>query len=208
MSRIVIVSAGDIAPVMRTLLRPDDRILACDAGYRRCEALGVQPDIILGDFDSAPQPQRPDLVVLPHVKDDTDTHYAAKLALQQGADEVLMLGALGGRRLEHTLANLSTGLWLTKQGVQTTLADAYSRITYVPAGVPRRYEKGEYQYLSVFPFEGESRGVCICGAFYPLQDATLTSTDFPLGVSNEFVEDTVEITCATGTVLVIETRAD
>mgnify|MGYP000093254440 CR=1 FL=1 len=112
MSRCVILSACPVQPELKRLLRSDDFIIACDAGYRNCERLGCKPNIIVGDFDSAPCPQQDtdDIVVLPHVKDDTDTEYAAKLAAQKGFDEVLLLGALGGRRVEHTLANLCTGL--------------------------------------------------------------------------------------------------
>ena len=101
MSRCVILSACPVQPELRRLLRSDDFIIACDAGYRNCERLGCKPDIIVGDFDSAPCPQQDtdDIVVLPHVKDDTDTEYAAKLAAQKGFDEVLLLGALGGKRV-------------------------------------------------------------------------------------------------------------
>ncbi len=57
MSRCVILSA---CPVQRrlakALLRGDDFIIACDAGYRNCEPLGCKPDIIVGDFDTAPCP--------------------------------------------------------------------------------------------------------------------------------------------------------
>ena len=84
MSRCVILSACPVQPELKRLLRSDDFIIACDAGYRNCERLGCKPNIIVGDFDSAPCPQQDtdDIVVLPHVKDDTDTEYAAKLALQ------------------------------------------------------------------------------------------------------------------------------
>ena len=81
MSRCVILSACPVQPEFKRLLRSDDFIIACDAGYRNCERLGCKPDIIVGDFDSAPCPQQnaDDIVVLPHVKDDTDTEYAACL---------------------------------------------------------------------------------------------------------------------------------
>lgn len=207
MARCVIVSAGSAAPADKAFLQPGDTVIACDAGYRNCALLGVRPEIVLGDFDSAPRPAWPNVVVLPHVKDDTDTHYAARLAVERGFQEVLMLGALGGRRIEHTLANLSTGLWLTKQGVNVTIADASSRITYVRPGQARRYLREGYQYFSVFPAEGAAAGVCIRGAFYPLSDAVLTA-EFPLGVSNEFASEEIEITSLSGILLVIETRAD
>ena len=74
MSRCVIISACPVTPELAKALRPDDFIIACDAGYRNCVPLGCKPDIILGDFDTAPCPEKQDdVIVLPHVKDDTDT---------------------------------------------------------------------------------------------------------------------------------------
>ena len=131
MSRCVIISACPVSPELAEALRPDDFIIACDAGYRNCAPLGRRPNIIVGDFDTAPCPEQQDddIIVLPHVKDDTDTEYAAKLVSEKGFDEVLLLGGLGGRRVEHTLANLCTGLGLEQRGVRTTLLAERSRIT-------------------------------------------------------------------------------
>ena len=168
MPRCVILSACPVSGQMAAALRPDDHLIACDAGYRSCQVLGRRPDAVVGDFDSAPRPQAlpgEELVVLPHVKDDTDTEYAAKLASREGYREVLMLGCLGGSRLEHTLANLCTGLGLEQRGVRTTLLDEHSRLTYLLPGQSRAYPKGEYFYLSVFPMEGRAAGVNIRGAF-------------------------------------------
>ena len=115
MSRCVIISACPVSPELAEALRPDDFIIACDAGYRNCAPLGRRPNIIVGDFDTAPCPEQQDddIIVLPHVKDDTDTEYAAKLVSEKGFDEVLLLGGLGGRRVEHIRAlnaRLRTGL--------------------------------------------------------------------------------------------------
>ena len=139
MARCVILSACPVSPALAGLLREDDFIIACDAGYRNCAPLHCKPHVIVGDFDTAPCPQQEDdeIVVLPHVKDDTDKEDAAKLAVQKGFDEVLLLGGLGGRRLEHTLANLCTGLGLEKRGVRATLQDERSRITFVMPGETR-----------------------------------------------------------------------
>ena len=78
MSRCVIISACPVSPELAEALRPDDFIIACDAGYRNCAPLGRRPNIIVGDFDTAPCPEQQDddIIVLPHVKDDTDTQYA------------------------------------------------------------------------------------------------------------------------------------
>lgn len=211
MSRCVIFSACPVSPELKCLLRAEDFIVACDAGYRNCERLDCVPDVIVGDFDSAPCPGDlgKDVVVLPHVKDDTDTEYAAKLAVQKGFSEVLILGALGGNRLEHTLANLCTGLGLEQQGVRVTLQNERSRITYVMPGESRIYPKAEYFYVSVFPMEGRAEGVLERGSFYELTDATLTA-GYPLGVSNEYADDSSGITIATrrGALIVVETIKD
>ena len=266
MSRCVIVSACPVSPELKRLLRPDDLIIACDAGYRNCAPLGCKPDIIVGDFDTAPCPeqqddvivlphvkddtdteyaaklasekgcsevlllgalggkpdiivgdfdtapcpeQQDDVIVLPHVKDDTDTEYAAKLASEKGCSEVLLLGALGGRRLEHTLANLCTGLGLEQRGVRATLQDERSRITFVRPGEERTYPKAEFFYVSVFPLEGRAEGVCERGSYYELTDAVLTA-GYPLGVSNEYAEGSDRITISTrkGALVVVETLPD
>ena len=131
-TRCVIVSAAPLAASMKKLLRPGDYLIACDGGYRSTrQLLEREPDVILGDFDSAPEPEGSGAVVLPRVKDDTDTHYAAKLAVEKGFSQVLMLGALGGHRLEHTLANIGTGLWLAKQGKQVTIVEALDKLLAV-----------------------------------------------------------------------------
>lgn len=211
MSRCVIVSACPVSPELKRLLRPDDLIIACDAGYRNCAPLHCRPDIIVGDFDTAPCPAQEgdDTIILPHVKDDTDTEYAAKLASEKGFDEVLLLGGLGGKRIEHTLANLCTGLGLEQRGVRATLLDEYSRITFVMPGETRRYPKENYFFFSVFPMEGRAEGVSEHGSFYELDDAQLTA-GYPLGISNEYAEgsDCITVATRTGALVVVETLAD
>ena len=67
MSRCVILSACPVDPSLAKLLRPDDFIIACDAGYQNCARLGCKPHIIVGDFDSAPCPaqEEDDVIILP-----------------------------------------------------------------------------------------------------------------------------------------------
>ena len=208
MKHAILLSAVPVDAAMKRYCRPGSFVVACDAGYRNADRLGVHPDLIVGDFDSAPQPDTDgDTIVLPHVKDDTDTHYAAKRLLENGYIQVTMLGALGGARLEHTIANLSTGLFLAEHGVDVVLADTASEIHYLVPGKDLTLQRGEWQYLSVFPWDGKLTGVDIEGAYYPLHGAELMP-DFPLGVSNEFVEPTVTLRCQAGHGIVVLTRAD
>ena len=135
--RAVILSAVPVSTALCRYVQPGDFVVACDAGYRNAERLDLRPDLIVGDFDSAPQPKTEhETIVLPHVKDDTDTQYAAHWLLEHGYDEITLLGALGGARLEHTLANLATGLYLAKNGVNVLLANERAAVSC--AG-PRAY---------------------------------------------------------------------
>lgn len=206
--RAIILSAVPVSTAVGRYVRPGDFIVACDAGYRNAERLALRPDLIVGDFDSAPRPKAEhETIVLPHVKDDTDTQYAARWLLEHGYDQITMLGALGGARLEHTLSNLATGLYLAKNGVDVLLADEHSELRFLVPGRPLSLQRENWKYLSVFPLEGKLGGVCIRGAFYPLEDAALTA-DYPLGVSNEFTEETAHLSCTSGSGVVVLTRDD
>ncbi len=209
MKRAVLLSAVPVGPEMAAYLQPGDFIVACDAGYRNAAALGVCPDLIVGDFDSAPQPRTEgDTIVLPHVKDDTDTQYAARWLAEHGFEEVVMLGALGGPRVEHMLANLSTGLFLSLHGVRTILADSRSEIHYLLPGRPLELPRRDWMYLSLFALGAPLTGVFERGVYYPLENATLTELDYPLGTSNEFTEPVARLQCSGGHGLVVLTRAD
>ena len=208
MEHAVILSACRVSPQMRRYIQKEDYIVACDAGYRNAAVLGVTPDLIVGDFDSAPRPDTTgNMVVLPHVKDDTDTQYAARWLLEHGAERATLLGALGGARMEHTLANIATGLYLARNGAEVCIADERSELHYLLPGRPLRLPRGDWMYLSLFPIDGSLTGVSMSGVFYPLSDATLTP-DYPLGVSNEFTADAAELSCTGGNGLVVLTRAD
>ena len=134
---------------------------------------------------------------------------AAKLVSEKGFDEVLLLGGLGGRRVEHTLANLCTGLGLEQRGIRAALQDERSRITFVLPGESRCYPKEEFFYFSAFPMEGRAEGVYEKGSYYELTDAELTAS-YPLGVSNEYAagSDCITISTRSGALVVVETIAD
>ena len=119
----------------------------------------------------------------------------------------MFLGALGGARLEHTLANLNTALFMAKAGVRVTLANERSELHILCPGTPLVLEKGDWMYLSLFPMDGPLEGVREEGVFYPLEDATLTP-DYPLGVSNEFTAPRATLACRKGYGVVVLSRAD
>lgn len=202
MPRCVIIGAGPVEPEHKKLILPGDYVIACDAGYLNARTLGVAPDLIVGDFDSAPRPDMENLVVLPTEKDDTDTHYAARLAVEKGFEQALFLGVLGGLRLDHSLAAIAAGLWLAKQGTEVTIAGRDSVLCYVLPGQPVRVEHDPHAYFSLFPLEGAAEGVCITGAKYALQNARLVP-DATLGASNETLPGGAEVRLERGSLLLV-----
>ena len=106
MNRRCVIFAGlPVAPELCEDIGPQDIIITADAGWKTARAMGFFPALALGDFDTAPAPEGPDVLRLPAEKDDTDTFFAARRALETGCSEVLILGGIGGR-LDHTLANI------------------------------------------------------------------------------------------------------
>ena len=110
MKNCYIVGAADFAPE-RFTPGEGDYIIAADAGLLHLEKLGLRPDLVLGHI-----PDYPDIEVSPVRKDDTDSMLAARRALERGCGTLLLFGCLGGRRLDHTLANIQTLAWAASQG--------------------------------------------------------------------------------------------
>ena len=112
MGTCIIVGAGELT-VDAIPVRPEDFVIAADGGYAHCRQLGVEPDLILGDFDSLDEENRrrveafrsgsPDRVqILPVVKDDTDMLAAMKEGLKRGFVSFDLYAAAQGKRLSHT----------------------------------------------------------------------------------------------------------
>ncbi len=206
MSRRCVIFAG--LPVPSKLcadISSQDVIIAADAGWKTVRKLGLSPTLTLGEFDSSPAPEQGVVLRLPVQKDDTDTHFAARKALEMQCTEVCILGGIGGR-LDHTLANISTLLFLEKHGVRASLRgeNAFIRVL-----LPGEYEftARENVYVSLFPMEGPVRGLSLRGFQYSLEDAAL-SAEYPLGVSNEFLEQTGYISFREGTLVYLECDKD
>ena len=199
--RAVLMCAGEYEPV--PILRNPDHadknpcdawiFVAVDGGLGRFLKQGIEPDLILGDFDSlgeeyrdyleaveASQPEK--LLRLPCEKDDTDTMYALRVCLEKGCSEFLLYGALGGR-LDHTIANIQALAWLKKHGADGYLCGRNTIVTVLQSEtvfLPEEYE-GTF---SLFALDSRVTGVTLRGMKYPLQEAVLENT-FPIGVSNE-----------------------
>lgn len=195
-----IVGAGSVEGVS---IRPGegDYLIAADAGYARLRELGLEPDLVVGDFDSlASVPDHPNVARHPAVKDDTDMMLAARAGAELGYRTFVLYGGLGGR-LDHSLANLQTLQWLSRRGLRAFLAGEGTAAAAVTDGT-LHFGGGKSGIISVFCCGGRAVGVTLTGLKYPLSGAVLTS-DMPLGVSNEFTGAPASVSVGEGTLLVL-----
>lgn len=179
---------------------PEDYIIAADKGNEILRSKGIIPDITVGDFDSSSYIPTDNAVVLPVEKDITDSHAAVNIALERGAEEIVIYGGMGGRP-DHTFANFSLIVSLVKKGVRAFLSGEGYTVTAVKDSSLRLCGK-KGKTVSVFSFSEKSEGVTLRGLHYPLENAVLVN-DFALGVSNSFESDTAEITVKNGILLIM-----
>ncbi|MCQ2448069.1 MAG: thiamine diphosphokinase [Oscillibacter sp.] len=205
MRRCVIIGGADIMDYDRICgyLRPDDFYICCDSGLKHRDGLGITPDLIIGDFDSHENPCLDiETIVLPVIKDDTDSTYAVKAALSRGFTDFLLIGAIGGR-LDHTLGNVSLLLYLEAQGATAMALDDYSELLILSPSHPAQVEC-RYPFFSLLNISGTAKGVTIQNAKYPLENAEITC-EYAYGVSNEVLPGkTAELTMKEGYLLLIK----
>ena len=189
-----------------------DTLIAADGGARHAAALGRSIDLWVGDGDSLGAEGVARLVAAgvpvrrsPVDKDESDTELALLAALDGGAARVTILGALGGERVDHGLANI----WLLGHprlaGRDVRLLDATVRIRLVGPG---RADLGGRvgDLISLFPFGGDALGLATEGLRYPLRDEALPSGP-SRGLSNVRDAGDASLTVRSGRILVAETPA-
>lgn len=163
-----------------------DFVISADKGYEYAFKLGISPDLIIGDFDTASLPAPIDahtkVITLPAEKDMTDTEAALDIAATKQPASITLLGGLGGR-FDHTMGNISL---LYKYDLPITIKDEKNSVKLLRPG---KYfvEKDEYKYISLVPFSASVSGLSISGTKYTLENATLTHGN-TLGISNEILD--------------------
>lgn len=185
-----------------------DLVIAADGGYDRLLAMGIRPDLLIGDLDSiecAEAPRDIELLKFKVEKDETDTHLAFLEGMRRGYRHFCIYGGSGGRE-DHTLANYSLLLYAVRQGASARLVSD-SGESFVIEDREVSIPCGKYRGVSVFAFGGSAEGVSISGLKYGAENVALTP-DFPLGVSNSFIGQDARISVRSGALLVMLRYAD
>lgn len=196
-----IFGSADTSGIDSALMPENAYIIAADGGYTRLKALGIRPDIVLGDFDSLkePLPEGCEIITVPCEKDDTDMMLAVKKALAAGYSSITLCGALGGR-FDHTFANIQTLEFIAENGGEGTVL-SYDNIIMLQSVGKKRYKRKDGWYFSIFSLTDETV-VTSCGTKYDISGYPLKRS-FPLGVSNEITGEYADIEVKKGKLLVV-----
>ncbi len=204
--KALVLAGSDIVvtDALESLCRAADLVVAADSGVRHAAALGVRPDLIVGDFDSASED---DLERYPEVprraypvrKDALDLELALDEATTRGATELLIVGALGGR-LDQTLAALFIAARY-RETYRVTLHSGDTAAYPLKGGEVLSLELSPGQTFSVLSLTPVST-ISLGGASYPLERAELPF-GVGLGVSNEVLTSPLSVTLHGGSALLL-----
>jgi thiamine pyrophosphokinase len=188
-------------------------VVAADGGARHARGLGLGIDRWVGDGDSLPAADLEALraagVPIDLVdadKDETDTELALRAAIGAGAVELVILGAFGGPRLDHALANAALLAHPGLAGRPVQLLDGASRVRLLRGPGTLAIDGRAGDLVSLIPFGADAVGVVTDGLRYPLQAETLT-LGTARGVSNVRLGERATVALETGAILVVETPA-
>lgn len=211
--RAVLVAGGSLkdefANEMIKKLCPD-LLIAVDRGMDYFERNQKKADLLIGDLDSVSKwtlknlSDKTERMTFPAQKDDTDLSLSIQEAIRRGASEIFILGATGGR-FDHSVAGIQAMSSALKAKIPCFLLDEQNRIRLISEKLSIRKDEQYGTYVSVLAFTTKVTGVSLKGFFYPVKDACFSVT-YPLGVSNEIVDDLAEIDLKEGILLIVESK--
>lgn len=197
----------------RQWLRSGDQIIGADGGAAQALAWDLLPELVIGDMDSLSSEDQVLLaargsrfVVHPRAKDETDLELALTHAAAGGAEEILVLGAFGGR-FDHALANVLLLTLPQLARVSVRFVDDRQQLILVRAGQSAIVEGEPGDLVSLLPLGGDVLGVRTTGLAWALEGDTLRF-GFSRGVSNEMTAREARIEVQEGFLLVVHARSE
>ena len=211
MHRIVILANGELPDLdkARSLIQPNDYIICADGGTRHALALGVQPNLIIGDMDSANKEalgqfrdKGVNIELFPQDKNETDLELAIQHAIDLNPKAIIIVGALGGR-LDQTLANIALLSDTPYHSIDIRLDDGVEEILLCRDQVEVHGRSGDI--VSLIPWQGEVTEVQTTNLKWALRKEPLYP-DKTRGISNELIADTASVSIGSGLLLIVHRR--
>jgi thiamine pyrophosphokinase len=212
MPRILIFANGVLPdpPKARLLVKPDDFIICADGGTRYALDLGLDPGLVIGDFDSlGPEESEKaeragaQIIRYPHDKNETDLELALYHALELKPSSIVILAALGNR-LDQTFGNVAL-LSDTRLGeLDVRLDDGVEEAFFCRGRSELRGTAGDI--VSLIPWGNSVKGVRTEGLKWPLNNETL-HPEKTRGISNELLGNSATVNLSSGLLLIVHRRA-
>lgn len=210
-----IIGGGNIdLDWLKAVLNPaTDTIVAADRGCEALYAIGIQPDAVVGDFDSINADVKNKIdneweckrIELNPIKDDTDVESALNYILSNtNHGDIYILGGIG-TRLDHVLGNISLLGAGFEHNRKIYLMDPNNKVYMIKDRVVIEKAKQYGEYISVFAQTTEVKGLTMRGFKYPLNDYDLKGFN-TLCVSNEILAPEAFIYIDEGILIVVESR--
>jgi thiamine pyrophosphokinase len=211
--KAIVVAGGNAAPEDAALLSGADLVIAADSGAHWLDRSGVPPDLVIGDMDSL-DPDLLDRLAArgteverhPADKEASDLELAMSRAAAAGADEVVILGALRGERLDHELANLLLLVDREWDGIDLRVVRGGTTARALLGGSQQELGGAAGDLVTLLPV-GDATGVRTDGLRYPLVGETLRAGR-SRGLSNEVEHAPASVSLEGGSLLIIETRKE
>jgi len=209
--RAVVVAHGDVLPSDRAVIDAKDYVVAADGGALALERWKLPPHLIVGDMDSLGDAgverfarQGIPVAKFPATKDESDLELAVAQAIAAGATEIVLLGALGGVRLDHEAANLLLLADPGYDGVSLEARRGALRIRPIRGEGSLSLAGPVGALVTLLPVNGDADGVTTQGLQFPLRDETLRFGR-ARGLSNEIKSLPARVTVRKGSLLIFET---
>ena len=147
MKKCYIFAGGDFDGFFDKIEK-DDYVIGADKGYTYIEKIGIKIDTIIGDFDSAQQPDFENKITLKPEKDETDLYAAINFAIKKGYKKIIVYGGLGGR-ISHTIANIKIMEEFKKKGIDIELKNKNQKLFVIDKNFQEK-KQIENTYISLF----------------------------------------------------------
>ena len=206
--KAIIIANGQIhdSDFYRSLIAPTDLVICADGGVNNALALGLQPQVVIGDLDSLDSDLQAQLEgkgcqVLAHParKNETDLELALYYAIEHEVNEILILGALGGR-IDQTLANVLLLALPELRSVKTKIINGRQEVFLIKDEALIEGQVGDT--LSLLPLTEEATGIYTEGLEYPLENGTLHLGP-ARGVSNTLTAPQARVRVGQGLLLAV-----
>ena len=187
-----------------------DIIIAVDKGLETLDILNINPNYVVGDFDSIDKTilrkyenTQIEIIKLNPEKDLTDTHSAINLAIGLKSKKIIIIGAIG-TRLDHTIANIHILKLAIDKGINIKIINETNEITLINNSI-KIYKDQNYKYISLIPLTTTVENITLKGFKYHLTKRTLYIGD-SLGISNEQLQQEGEIQLEKGILILIRSK--